>query len=96
MGEQWFWNNHSKKHSHADSEGNGDGDGGDDNDCNGDGNYDDNNDDDNEDNEDNGNVSSHATPQQADLLWMVLARCQDAVPVVRVRAIGTTLPTLVI
>ena len=38
-------------------------------------------------------VSIHPTPQQVDLLWMVLARCQDAVPVVRVRAIGTT-PTL--
>ena len=91
MGEQWFWSNHTKKHSHADGDGDNDG-VDDDNDCNGNDNDDDGDDEDN----DNDNASSHATPQQADLLWMVLARCQDAVPVVRVRAIGATLPTLVI
>ena len=39
---------------------------------------------------DEDDVTYRPTPQQVDLLWMVLARCQDAVPVVRVRAIGNT------
>ena len=76
MGEPWFWNQHKQtKNVIADGDNDDNYDGSDGGGIGG---------------GDDDDVSSHPTPQQSDLLWMVFARCQDAVPVVRVRAVGAT------